>query len=94
MPRILNQPMEPLKAGDAISIGTRVENGKLCLTVTDSGAPSLYHDPGNAALQGIRERLSALYGATASVTLDPDVDRGLRAVIEIPHERVDDGDHR
>jgi hypothetical protein len=85
---------EPLKAGDAIGIGTRIDNGKLCLTVADSGARSLYHDAGNAALKGIRERLTALYGAMASLTLDPDVDRGLRAVIEIPHERVDDRHYR
>ena len=85
---------EPLKAGDAIRIGARLETGKLCLTVTDSGARSLYHHAGNAALQGIRERLTALYGATATLTLDPAVDHGLRAVIEIPHERVDDSNHR
>jgi hypothetical protein len=85
---------EPLKAGDAIGIGTRIDNGKLCLTVADSGARSLYRDAGNAALQGIRERLTALYGVAASVTLDPDVDRGLRAVIEIPHERIDDRHYR
>jgi hypothetical protein len=86
--------LQPLKAGDTIGIGTRIENGKLCLTVSDSGARSVYQDPGNAALQGIRERLTALYGAAASLTVDPDVDRGLRAVIEIPHERVDDRNHR
>jgi hypothetical protein len=88
------QRMAPLKAGDTISIATRIANAKLCLTVADSGARSLYHDAGNAALQGIRERLTALYGAAASLTLDPDADRGLRAVIEIPHERVDDRNHR
>jgi hypothetical protein len=86
--------VQPLKAGDAIGVGTRIENGKLCLTVTDSGARSLHQNPGNAALQGIRERLAALYGASASLSLDPDVDHGLSAVIKIPHERIDDRHHR
>ncbi len=86
--------LELLKAGDTIGIDTRIENDKLRMTVTDSGARSLYHDPGDAALQGIRERLRALYGAAASLSLDPDVRRGLRAVIQIPHERIDDRNHR
>lgn len=86
--------MAPLKAGDAISIGTRIANGNLCLSVADPGARSLSHDAANAALHGIRERLAALYGTTASLILDPDAGRGLRAVIEIPHERADDRHHR
>ena len=86
--------MAPLKAGDSINITTRIANGNLCLSVADPGARSLCHDAGNAALQGIRERLAALYGTTASLILDPDADRGLRAVIEIPHERIDDRHHR
>ena len=42
----------------------------------------------------IRLRLTALYGAAASLSLDPEVDRGLRAVIEIPHESIDHRSHR
>jgi LytS/YehU family sensor histidine kinase len=80
--------LEPLKAGGTISIGTTVEAGKLRLTVADSGAgfvPGL----GDEGIQQIRERVTALYGDAARLTLGQRGDtQGTEAIMEIPYERA------
>ncbi len=89
----ISERLELQKARGSISIDARVTDRNLCLTVADLGARSLGSN-GNGALQGIRERLAALYGTRASLRLVPGTDRGVRAVIEIPYEQIDDRGHR
>jgi hypothetical protein len=97
LPLVEHAILERLESPEAIgsiSIDTRVEHGNLCLTVAHVGALSQRNEAGKDTLQGIRQRLTALYGATASLTLHLDGHDGTRAVVKIPHERVDDRGHR
>ncbi len=84
----------PSNARNAIGISIRAENAKLVLTLTDSAARSADGTAGAPALRDIRERLAALYGAEASLRVETSADHGLRALIEIPHEHIDDRGHR
>jgi histidine kinase len=86
--------LEPPRARGPISIDACVADGKLRLTVADPGARSLHATNGNTPIGGIRERLAALYGTRATLSFDANGGRGIRAVITIPYERVDDRDHR
>ena len=88
---------EPMGLPNGPPIGAahmRVGSGKLSLTVTDTAHRSRRGDDGSTTLQGIRERLAALYGAAASLKVDHDGSARLWAVVEIPYERVDDRSHR
>ncbi len=78
----------------SIDIAMRVGSGKLSLTVTDTAHRSRRGDDGSTTLQGIRERLAALYGTAASLKVDHDGSARLWAVVEIPYEHVDDRSHR
>lgn len=86
--------LDSSQAGGSIGIGTRLENSKLRLTVTDFGGRAPCDDVASIAFQGIRERLTALYGATASLRVDRSAACGLCAVVEIPYERIDHRSHR
>ena len=83
---------EASRDGRTITLETGIDRGKLLLSIADSGAG--FEPVAQAAtLDAIRERLHALYGNAASLTLERDSDRGSRAVLEIPHEPIDRG-HR
>ncbi len=86
--------LEPLQTDGSIRVVARVEAGKLRLIVSDTGRRSPHDNARSTTLQGIRERLSALYGAAARLVLDSDGVGGLRVVVEIPNEYVDDRGHR
>lgn len=78
--------------GRTITLETAVGDGRLLLSIADSGAG--FEPVAHAAtLDAIRERLHALYGSAASLRLERHADRGARAVLEIPHEPIDRG-HR
>jgi Histidine kinase len=86
--------LDPLQADGWIRIVARVESGKLVLIVTDTSARSEPDNAGGPTLQGIRERLVALYGKAAGISLVADGNSGFRAVVKIPDERTDDRGHR
>ncbi len=90
---ILARLESPLTGG-SIGIDWRVTGDKLRLTVTDEGASSVDTHAGGIPIAGIRERLTALYGAAASLTLHRSPGRIARTVVEIPYERFDDRAHR
>jgi hypothetical protein len=90
---ILARLESPLTGG-SIGIDWRVTGDKLRLTVTDKGGSSIQAHAGSLPIAGIRERLTALYGKAASLTLYRAPDRTSRTVVEIPHERFDDRTHR
>jgi LytS/YehU family sensor histidine kinase len=77
----------------SVTIDAVVSERKLKLTVRDTGAGLMLRGTGNEALDGIRERLAALYGADASLELHDNDQCGTEAVMEIPHERTESG-HR
>ena len=86
--------LDPLQADGWIRIVARVESGKLELIVTDTSRRTDSGSVGIPTLQGIRERLTALYGSAAGLSLDAHGGAGFRAVVTIPDEHVDDRGHR
>ena len=83
--------LEPTHSGGSIRIDTHVGQGKLRLSITDSGAG--FVPGGNAVeLDNIGERLFALYGDDAALRLQRVADRGTQALLEIPYELADRSD--
>jgi Histidine kinase len=89
---ILARLESPLTAG-SIGIDWRVTGDKLRLTVTDEGGSAVETPAGAIPIASIRERLTALYGAAASLSLHRTPGRITRTVVEIPYERFDDRAH-
>ena len=81
--------LEPSQLGGSIRIATSVVEGRLRLTVLDSGAGFDEGGPGNDGIEAIRDRLGALYGREAELVLQHVTDRGTQAVMEIPCERAE-----
>jgi hypothetical protein len=79
---------EKSQSDGTVRIDCMVGDGKLRLTITDSGAGFL---PGGneADLQNIRERLDALYGQHAQFRSEHLGALGTRAILEIPYEAAD-----
>jgi LytS/YehU family sensor histidine kinase len=80
--------LEPLAAGGHITIAARRDEGRLLVTVADTGAGlAAQSRPGRGVgLASLRDRLSALFGARGRFTLEDALPRGARATIEIPVE--------
>ena len=80
--------LEKSQSEGTMRIDCVVGDGKLRLTITDSGAGFL---PGgnDADLQDIRERLDALYGHEAQFRSERLDVLGTRAILEIPYETAD-----
>jgi LytS/YehU family sensor histidine kinase len=80
--------LEKSQSDGTVRIDCTVGDGKLRLTITDSGAGFL---PGGneADLQDIRERLDALYGRDAQFRSERLDALGTRAILEIPYETAD-----
>jgi hypothetical protein len=97
VPDMLLQPLveNAIRHGVARRVGaTRLEisahaDGKtLRLAVTDEGTPDDYTPAGEAAGGGVglantRERLRAMYGSAATLTIQP-LAAGMRAIVELP----------
>jgi Histidine kinase len=83
--------LQPADASGTIHIRSEAGNGRLRLSVTDSGVSFL---PGSNAtgLDNISQRLHALYGDKARFELERMRERGTRALLEIPYEDADGGD--
>jgi len=79
--------LEPLREGGRIDIGARVEGGRLVVSVSDNGRgldTGADTVGGGVGLSNIRERLAALFGGSASMTLVENDPRGVVATIELP----------
>lgn len=94
VPGLLIQPLvensikhgiAPLEKGGELLVSVQ-ESGKACvIIVQDSGAGFAHEQGGNGyGLQNIRERLDALYGATAQFDLRSGVGNGTRVEITLP----------
>ncbi len=67
-----------------ITIRAAESDGKLVVSVADTGEGIKPKQGGGLGLANIRERLKALYGPSARLVLEENVPRGVVAAIEVP----------
>lgn len=77
--------LEPKPAGGAIALSARLQDGRLRVTVADTGLGIAENAPQGIGLSNIRDRLKRLYGASAALVLAPNAPTGAHITIEIPH---------
>ncbi len=75
----------PRNTEGEISVHSDVDNGRLRLTITDSGA-GFVPDSDRGGLNAIRERLTALYGDQGTLQLRRSDGASTQAVLDIPLE--------
>ncbi|HET6263286.1 MAG TPA: histidine kinase, partial [Usitatibacter sp.] len=76
--------LEPQREGGRVTITASVEDGRLRLKVADTGRGFGETVGAGVGLANIRERLAALYGGVAHLTLEANEPRGVVATIEVP----------
>ncbi|MBI5921048.1 MAG: histidine kinase [Betaproteobacteria bacterium] len=79
--------LEPQREGGQIDIMARVMNGRLSVSVKDTGRGFKQDQEvlgGGVGLSNLRERLAALYGTTASFSILANPPHGVVATIEMP----------
>jgi hypothetical protein len=76
--------LNPLPEGGAIEITARIEGGRLKVDVADTGAGLKASGGTGAGVANLRARLSTLYGSAASLELEANTPRGIRATIAVP----------
>jgi len=77
--------LEPQREGGTVTIRASA-NGKLRVSVLDTGRGFADTVGAGVGLANIRERLAALYGDAAKLTLEAREPHGVEAVIEVPRE--------
>ena len=78
--------LEPQREGGSVTIGAAAVDGSIRMTVADTGR-GFGEAPGEGVgLANIRERLAALYGDAAKLTLVANEPHGVRATIEVPRQ--------
>jgi hypothetical protein len=79
--------LEPKAEGGTLTISADVANGSLRVTVADTGLGfAVGTKPGTGVgLANVSERLAALYGSAAKVTIDANTPSGTIATIEVPY---------
>jgi hypothetical protein len=78
--------LEPQREGGSVIISAQQADGKLRLIVADTGRGFGETIGAGVGLANIRERLAALYGDAAKLTLEENSPRGVIATIEVPHD--------
>ncbi|HSW81918.1 MAG TPA: histidine kinase [Usitatibacter sp.] len=78
--------LEPQREGGMVTITANVEGGRLRLVVADTGRGFGDTLGSGVGLTNIRERLAALYGDAASLTLMANTPQGVVATIEVPRD--------
>jgi hypothetical protein len=76
--------LEPQREGGTVIITAQAQDGRLRLVVTDTGRGFGETVGAGVGLENIRERLAALYGETAKLTLESNSPTGVIATIEVP----------
>jgi hypothetical protein len=76
--------VDPCCEDSRIVIRASMAEGRLRVAVADTGAGVAPKKGGGVGLTNIRERLKALYGAEARLTLEENAPRGVVATIEVP----------
>ncbi len=78
--------LEPQREGGKVTISARAADGKLSVSVADTGR-GFSDAPGTGVgLTNIRERLTALYGEEGKLTLEAQVPHGVMATIRVPRD--------
>jgi hypothetical protein len=79
--------LEPKAEGGSLTISADIANGNLRVTVADTGLGfAAGSKPGTGVgLANVRERLAALYGGRAKLTIDANTPTGTIATIEVPY---------
>lgn len=85
--------VEPKVDGGEIAVAVEDGADRFRVSVTDTGCGLSNTAPTGVGLTSVRERLQAIYADTAGLILRANRPCGLKAVLEIPHER-DQGRHR
>jgi histidine kinase/histidine kinase/DNA gyrase B/HSP90-like ATPase len=80
--------LNPLPEGGSIEIRARIENLQLKVEVADTGAGLTQSGGSGTGLANLRARLAALYGEGASLAVEANAPRGIRATIAVPANRV------
>jgi hypothetical protein len=76
--------LEPQRDGGSVIISAQAQDGRLRLVVSDTGRGFGETVGAGVGLENIRERLKALYGDTAKLTLESNSPSGVIATIEVP----------
>ena len=76
--------LNPMPEGGTIHVRARRDGDDLCIRVTDTGRGFHATSGGGAGLANIQARLSAMYGASASLELDENEPRGVIATLRVP----------
>ena len=77
--------LEPKPDGGVIELTAEVRDGKLCVSVTDTGMGFSPNAGAGIGLANIRERLQQLLDGKGSLTIEPNSPSGTRAVISVPY---------
>jgi hypothetical protein len=80
--------LEPQREGGSVIISAQQADGKLRLIVADTGRGFGETIGAGVGLANIRERLAALYGDAAKLTLEENSPRGVIATIEVPSDSL------
>jgi sensor histidine kinase YesM len=80
----LKHGVDPCCECGSIVIRAEEADGKLRVSVTDTGEGIVAKKGGGVGLSNIRDRLKALYGASARLVLQENSPRGVVASIEVP----------
>jgi signal transduction histidine kinase len=76
--------VDPCCECGSITIRAVEDEGRLRVSVTDTGEGIVPKKGGGVGLSNIRERLKALYGSSARLVLEENAPRGVMAAIEVP----------
>ena len=76
--------LEPQREGGTVLISAQALDGRLRLTVSDTGRGFGDTVGAGVGLANIRERLTGLYGESARLTLESNAPTGVIATIEVP----------
>jgi len=87
--------LEPKPEGGSLTISADIANGKLRVTVADTGLGFAVADqPGTGVgLANVRERLAALYGGAARLDIEANSPTGTIVTIEVPYSFEADAPH-
>lgn len=79
--------LEPKPEGGALTISADIANGRLRVTVADTGLGfAVSAQPGSGVgLANVRERLAALYGGAARLSIEANSPSGTIVTIEVPY---------
>jgi len=85
--------LEPRKGGGEILITAGVQDNTVRVEVVDTGSGFSGTQEEGVGLSNVKERLRLLYGGGARLVLEENRPRGVRAIIEVPYDKPDEGSH-